>query len=143
MDIPLRMRASGAAGPRAPTNAGACQAPQTTATRSAPSFNVFRSTCRIYASRCAVSSSIGTVSRSASIASVIASKESAPELDSITESHQRSVSSKPAAAASSDRGSPSRYSTNPLIRQHVERGQIAEPCLHTVLRSPLQRLPFR
>ncbi len=77
LGIPLRIRASAVAGPRGPASAGgACQAPHTTAIRWAPPLITFRSVWRMYASRLLVGSSSSTVSRSAVMASVIASNES-------------------------------------------------------------------
>ena len=102
-----------------PVRAGACQAPQTTATRSAPSCSTARNWVRMYASRRSSLSwwagrSAGVSSRSSAIASVIASNGLPPvwlpsgptARDSITSSHQRSGSSYPAADDSIANGSP-------------------------------------
>ena len=91
-------------------SAGACHAPQTTATVSAPDAIASRIVRRIHASRYGSSGSRGPSAspRSSPIASATAAKMATPSSccrPSTTCSHHRSPSSKPAASASRCSGS--------------------------------------
>ena len=124
--IPRSSAASAAAGGSFPDRAGACQAPHTTATVPAVSFSAARRTWRMCASRrCSRSCSPGVPARSSAMASVSAANGDPPSSrDSITLSHQRSGSSKPAAAASCAIGSPSgSASASPSQASIVEAGR--------------------
>ena len=105
--LPRRIAASRLAGGSGQVSTGACQAPQTTATRVRPRLSARRMVWRMNASRrCSYALGRRATRRSSAIASVSSGNGDEPSSrDSTRSSHHRSGSSYPPAAANAPSGS--------------------------------------